>query len=84
MSLHTTASAKPPFADLYDFVKMHLVIVNCIVLASGTIVGALDFLAPRLSFIPAVVYSLTALLALSMLAVALAPRLIARTPGAIS
>lgn len=78
MSSNATTPAKLPFAGLYDFVKTHLVVVNGIVVASGTLVGALDFLAPRLSFAPTLIYSMTALLALALLTAALAPRVVSR------
>lgn len=66
------------FEGLYDFVRTHLLIVNNVVLACCTLVGALDFLAPRLSLLPRLVYSCTALLAVSMIGAALAPTLAAR------
>ena len=49
-----------PFEGLYGFVRGHLLIVNNVVLACGTLVGALDFLAPRLSLLPRLLYSCTA------------------------
>ena len=67
-----------PFEGLYAFVRAHLLIVNNVVLACGTLVGALDFMAPRLSLLPRLLYSCTALLALAMVAAALAPALAAR------
>jgi hypothetical protein len=68
-----------PFEGLYAFVRGHLLIVNNMVLACGTLVGALDFLAPRLSLLPKLLYSCTALLAVAMIGAALAPRLAARS-----
>jgi hypothetical protein len=71
---------------LYDFVRDHLAIVNAVVVASGTLVGALDFLAPRLSLAPVIIYSMTACLSLLMLLAAFAPgfagRLISAVGGA--
>lgn len=67
-----------PFEGLYGFVREHLAIVNSMVVACGTLVGALDFMAPRLSLLPRLLYSCTALLALAMVAAALAPTLAAR------
>lgn len=83
MGENTLAASRAPFAGLYDFVKTHLVVVNGIVLASGTVVGALDFLAPRLSFMPAAVYSGTAVLAALMLGAAFAPSMISKAGSAI-
>ena len=73
-----TPASGHPFEGLYGFVRGHLLIVNNVVLACGTLVGALDFLAPRLSLLPRLLYSCTALLALSMIGAALAPAFAAR------
>lgn len=73
-----TPSSGHPFEGLYGFVRGHLLIVNNVVLACCTLVGALDFMAPRLSLLPRLLYSCTALLAITMIAAALAPRLAAR------
>lgn len=73
-----TPASGHPFEGLYAFVRGHLLIVNNVVLACGTLVGALDFLAPRLSLLPRLLYSCTALLALAMIGAALAPTLAAR------
>lgn len=79
MSSQTPASPTGhPFEGLYGFVRGHLLIVNNVVLACGTLVGALDFLAPRLSLLPRLLYSCTALLAIAMIGAALAPTLAAR------
>jgi hypothetical protein len=83
MSENTLAASRAPFAGLYDFVKTHLVVVNAVVVASGTVVGALDFLAPRLSFMPAAVYSATAALAALMLVAAFAPGMISKAGSAL-
>ena len=75
-----------PLDGLYAFVRDHLAIVNAVVVASGTLVGALDFLAPRLSLAPVIIYSMTACLTLVMLLAAFAPgaagRLISIAGGA--
>lgn len=73
-----TPATGHPFEGLYGFVRGHLLIVNNVVLACGTLVGALDFLAPRLSLLPRLLYSCTALLALAMIGAALAPAFAAR------
>lgn len=62
-----------PLDGLYAFVRNHLVVVNNIVLTAITIVGVLDFLAPRLSILPKVVYSGTALLLALMLIAPVSP-----------
>ncbi len=63
------------FENLYHFVRSHLVVVNSMLGLSGMAVSLLDFLSPRLSVLPEVIYGATALLALCLLAVALVPRL---------
>ena len=68
---------------LYAFVRDHLAIVNAVVVASGTLVGALDFLAPRLSLAPVVIYSMTACLSLLMLLAAFAPGIVGRLMSAV-
>lgn len=83
MSENTMTARPAPFEGLYGFVKTHLVVVNAVVVASGTVVGALDFLAPRLSFMPAAVYSCTAALAALMLAAAFAPSMISKAGAAV-
>jgi hypothetical protein len=72
-----------PIGGLYEFVRGHLIIVNNVVLASATLVGALDFLAPRLSLAPVIVYSMTACLCLLMLLAAFAPGLVGRLISAV-
>lgn len=83
MESAATAQRVNPFGGLYDFVKAHLLIINAVVLASSTLVGALDFLAPRLSVFPRVIYSATACLVVLMLISAFAPALVARLISAI-
>jgi hypothetical protein len=75
----TLEAARPsPVEGLYAFVRAHVFVVNGIVVASTTLVGALDFLAPRLSLAPVIVYSMTAGLCLLMLLAAVAPDLVGR------
>jgi hypothetical protein len=62
---------------LYSFAKAHLLVINAVVLASSTLVGLLDFLAPRFSVLPKVVYSFTACLVALMVVFAFAPKLAA-------
>ena len=71
------ASANP-LSGLYQFVRGHLVVVNAIVVASTAFVGAMDFLAPKLSVLPAMVYAATGVLAALMLGAAIAPVFIAK------
>ncbi len=77
------ASRPNPMGGLYEFVRGHLLIVNNVVVAAGTLVGALDFLAPRLSLAPLIIYSMTAGVALLMLLAAVAPGLAARLVSAV-
>jgi len=77
------AAARPnPLDGLYGFVRGHLLIVNNVVVAAGTLVAALDFLAPRLSVAPLIIYSMTAGVALLMLLSAVTPGLAARLMSA--
>lgn len=73
MSAPSSVQAASPFAGLYDFVRSHLVIANALVLASGSVVAVLDFLAPRLWVLPKIVYATTAALIVVMMAAAIAP-----------
>lgn len=72
-----------PLAGLYGFVKTHLVVVNAVVVASASFVGAMDFLAPKLAIVPTLVYSATGALVLLMLVAALAPNLAVRMSAAL-
>ena len=72
------ASAESPINGLYHFVRNHLAVVNGLVLASGTLVSILDFLAPRVSVLPRVIYSITFGLVLLMVLAAIAPSLVGR------
>jgi len=77
-------AAQPnPMGGLYEFVRGHLVVINNVVVAAATLVGALDFLAPRLSLAPVIIYSMTACLCLLMLLAAAAPGLAARLISAV-
>lgn|GEM_PF-4322128 len=71
-------SGGDPLKGLQRFVREHLALVNAIVAASVTTVGLLDFLAPALSVLPKVIYSVTAVLVCLMLISALAPALATR------
>ena len=73
------APARPnPLDGLYAFVRGHILILNNVVVAAATLVGALDFLAPRLSLAPVIIYSMTACLSLLMLLAAVAPGFVGR------
>ena len=77
-------AARPnPIGGLYDFVRGHLIVINNVVLSSATLVGVLDFLAPRLSLAPVIIYSMTACLSLLMLLAAVAPGLAGRLISAV-
>lgn len=67
-----------PLGGFYAFVRAHVMVVNALVLASGTLVGLLDFLAPKVSVLPRVVYSTTAVLVGLMVVAAVAPALVGR------
>ncbi len=83
------ASATPspdrasPLAGLYEFTRTHLSIVNGVVLAAGTLVAILDFLGPRLSILPTLIYSATAAIVVLMILAAIAPRLVGRALSAL-
>ncbi len=77
------AHAAAPFAGLYDFIRTHLFVVNGLVLSCGTIVAALDFLAPRLSVLPKIVYATTAILVVAMMAAAIAPAAFGKLLGMV-
>ena len=83
MAATQTTVPASPLAGLYDFVRQHLLIANNLLLAAGTLVAALDFLAPRLSLAPTIVYSATAALLLLMVAAAVAPALVGRLLSAV-
>lgn len=77
-------AARPnPLAALYDFSRGHLIAINNVILSSATLVGVLDFLAPRLSLAPVIIYSMTACLALLMLLAAVAPGFVGRLISAV-
>ena len=83
MASAQAADPANPLSGLYDFVRAHLLIANNVVLASGTLVAALDFLAPRLSLAPTIVYSATAALLALMFAAAAAPAFVGRLMSAL-
>lgn len=62
-----------PFFEFSKFVREHVAVVNAIVVASTTFVGAMDFLGPKLSVLPSVVYSITGVLVTLMIVAAMAP-----------
>jgi len=72
-----------PLEGLYAFVRGHVIVVNNVVVAAGTLVALLDFLSPRLSLAPVVVYSITAAIAGLMLLAAVAPSVAARLISAM-
>lgn len=72
-----------PLEGLYGFVRNHLAIANSIVLAAGTLVAILDFLGPRLSLLPVIVYSATLGVVAIMGLAAFAPELVARSFSAL-
>lgn len=74
---------EPPLRGLYEFVRGHLAIVNGLVLAAGSLVAVLDFVAPRFKLLPTLVYSTTAATVVLMLLAAVAPVLVARVLSAI-
>ncbi len=61
------------FAGLYHFVRSHLLVVNSLVAFSSTTVALLDFLSPRLSVLPRLVYGVTAIVAGFLLIAAFIP-----------
>lgn len=86
-----TSAVQPPpisataktFANLYDFVKNHLAVVNIVVIFSTFVVGTFDFLVPAIKPILVLIYCFTGVLASLMLLAALFPKawskVIART-----
>lgn len=82
-AIPTPMGQAKPMAAFYDFVRSHLAIVNNVLAASATLVGLLDFFAPRLSVLPKIVYGCTGTALALMLAAALAPAAMARLFGAV-
>ena len=70
--------AVEPFKRLYDFTKKHLLVINAVILFSGSVVAALDFLLPILKPLLVWVYVATGVLAALMFLVAAFPVLWAR------
>ena len=67
-------AAQPrPFEGLYGFIRHHLTMVNAVVLFASTLVAAIDFLSPKLAGLPTIIYSVTAMLVVAMLATAAFP-----------
>ncbi|OYU46269.1 MAG: hypothetical protein CFE44_03055, partial [Burkholderiales bacterium PBB4] len=64
-----------PFSGLYAFVRQHITVVNGLVLAAGTVVSLLDFFAPAFPLLQRLVYGVTGLAVLSLLAVAWFPKI---------
>lgn len=83
MASVTTAAPPNPLEGFYAFVKQHVVVVNALVLAAGTLVATLDFLAPRVSLLPKIVYGATAGLVVLMVLAAFAPALVGRALSAL-
>lgn len=78
------AAATPnPAEGLYAFVRAHLTVANQIVAGSATLVALLDFMSPRLSMAPRVVYSFTAAALVLMVLGAVAPSATARALATI-
>ncbi|MDB5819111.1 MAG: hypothetical protein JWQ11_2751 [Rhizobacter sp.] len=72
-----------PLAAFQNFVRLHLSVVNGVLLSASTLVAVLDFLAPRLSAAPIVIYSCTAAITLALIAAGVVPRAFARLLSAI-
>lgn len=70
-----------PFHEFGKFVREHVAVVNAVVVASTTFVAAMDFLAPKLSLVPAMVYTATGILVALMIAAAVAPAAVAKLFG---
>lgn len=67
-------AAQPrPFDGLYGFIRHHLTAVNAVVLFASTLVAAIDFLSPKLAGLPTIIYTVTAMLVVAMLAAAAFP-----------
>ena len=79
----SNTQSESPVNGLYGFVRNHLAIVNGLVLASGTVVALLDFLAPRVSVLPRVIYSITFGLVVLMVLAAVAPAMVGRALAAV-
>jgi len=71
--LNVEATQARPFEGLYGFIRHHLTMVNAVVLFASTLVAAIDFLSPKLAGVPTILYSLTAMLVVAMLAAAAFP-----------
>jgi hypothetical protein len=68
------AGQPKPFEGLYGFIRHHLTFVNAVVLFASTMVAAIDFLiTPKFVGVATIIYSLTAMLVVTMLAAAAFP-----------
>lgn len=65
------------------FIREHLVPLNNIVLLAGSSVAALDFLAPRLSILPKIVFGATGAFSVVLLLAAFTPGLLNRAVAAL-
>ena len=65
------------------FIREHLIPLNNIVLLAGSVVASLDFLAPRLSILPKIVYSATGGFACVLLLAAFTPGVLNRSVAAV-
>ena len=65
------------------FIREHLVPLNNIVLLAGSVVAALDFLAPRLSILPKIVFGATGAFCAVLLLAAFTPGLLNRAIAAM-
>jgi hypothetical protein len=67
------AAQARPLEGLYGFIRHHLTMVNAVVLFASTLVASIDFLSPKLAGLPTIIYSVTAMLVVGMLAAAAFP-----------
>ena len=67
------SSTVKPFAGLYDFVKVHILVVNAVVLFSTVVVGVLDFLLPAIKPMLVLMYWFTGILSILMFVAAVFP-----------
>lgn len=72
-AIEAAPAVAKPLKGLYDFVREHVLIANSVIAASTTAVALLDFFAPRLSVLPRLVYTATALTVGLMILAALFP-----------
>lgn len=72
-AIEATKASSNPAQGLYNFVREHVLIANSVTAASATVVALLDFFAPRLSLLPRLVYTATALIVALIIVAALFP-----------